>query len=135
MPAPPGRPQLIVSFSAAASSRDVLISAPVGASSRSLSPFAKGPWQSEQPEDFQISNPALARFSFCACAGDHNMTIARAVRGIMLARPQDQPYLGYDFDSKTISASNIGTRMAEIGPPDQEPCHRRPPTKKRAALG
>ena len=45
----PGRPQEIVSLSAAVSSLVVRRLAPVGASSRCLSPSAKAPWQSGHP--------------------------------------------------------------------------------------
>src|SRR5215469_841476 len=55
----PGRPQLIVCLSVAVSSLLVRRLAPVGASSRCLSPSAKAPWQSAHPDDFQISRPAL----------------------------------------------------------------------------
>src|ERR1700722_11225311 len=61
----PGLPQLITFLRAAASRRAVRKLAPVGASSRSFSPFAKAPWQSEQPLDLHTSSPALVLSSLC----------------------------------------------------------------------
>src|SRR5882757_1830900 len=54
-----GRPHRIVSVSAAALSLVWRRLAPVGASSRALSPSAKEPWQSAHPAVFQASRPAF----------------------------------------------------------------------------
>src|SRR6516165_7628487 len=98
----PVRPQLIVFLRAAASRRVVRRSAPAGDSSRSLSPFAKPPWQSEQPLPFHSSSPAFTLSSFCAAARlDHPsamaMTINAAVPVLPLPWPQRWPDLRFIF--------------------------------------
>src|SRR5262245_38546688 len=64
-----GRPQRIISVSAALSSRVVRRLAPVGASSRSFSPSAKAPWHSGHPAPLQALSPAFTPASPCARLG------------------------------------------------------------------
>src|SRR5713226_4992423 len=64
----PGRPQRITSLSSSALSLARRKSAPVGDSSRSFSPFAKAPWQSEHPLFLHAVTPAFTLSSFCAKA-------------------------------------------------------------------
>src|SRR6266568_5229747 len=56
----PARPQRMVILSAAASSLVVRRFAPIGKSSSSLSPSAKGPWQSAHPDVFHVCKPAFS---------------------------------------------------------------------------
>src|SRR5580704_6025064 len=86
----PGLPQLMTFLRAAASSRAVRKLAPVGASSRSFSPFAKAPWQSEQPLDFQTSNPTFTLSPLCANATLQPKAIATADTMVLRAHA-DRP--------------------------------------------
>src|SRR5262245_3242284 len=100
MPVPPGRPQLMTTLSSAALILEVRRLAPVGASSRCFSPFAKEPWQSAQPVFFQSSKPAFTLSASCA-------TVARDPARMAMTTASATPPARTPRDKRTISSELI----------------------------
>src|SRR5262249_54377771 len=87
-------------------------SAPFGDSSRSFSPFAKAPWQSEHPLFRHAARPAFTLSSFCANTAVEQVkamvvTIRMAVR---VPQRGSQHTTDRTFKLDSIPASSVGFR-------------------------